>query len=62
MTSSVLPGSFTVVNCSSLYFWKAGPSSLTRFGSEMVRALMSVLERSATEGASFGGAIVEACH
>lgn len=41
MTGSLLPGSLAVMNCSSLYFWKAGPSSLTRLGSETVRALMS---------------------
>lgn len=41
MTGWLPPGSLTVVNCSSLYFWKAGPSSATRFGSELVRDLMS---------------------
>jgi hypothetical protein len=41
-TGWLLPGSLTVANCSSLYCWNAGPSSLTRLGFEMVRALMSV--------------------
>ena len=41
-TGWLLPGSLTVANCSSLYFWNAGPSSFTRLGLEMVRALMSV--------------------
>lgn len=43
MTCWLLPGSLTVVNCSSLYFWKAGPSSLIKFGVDEVKFLMSVL-------------------
>nr|pir hypothetical protein B23L21.200 [imported] - Neurospora crassa [Neurospora crassa] len=41
ITGWLPPGSFTVVNCSSLYFWNAGPSSFSRLGVELVRALMS---------------------
>jgi hypothetical protein len=41
MTCWLLPGSLTVVNCSSLYFSNAGASLATRPGSEIVRALMS---------------------
>ncbi len=40
-TAWLLPGSLTVMNCSSLYFSNAGPSSFTRFGVERVRALIS---------------------
>ena len=43
MTCWLLPGSLTVVNCSSLYFWKAGTSSLIKFGVDEVKFLMSVL-------------------
>jgi hypothetical protein len=43
MTCWLPPGSFVVVNCSSLYFLKAGASWLTALGEEIVRALMSEL-------------------
>ena len=39
-TASLLPGSFTVVNCSSLYFLNAGSSERTSFGAN---TLMSVV-------------------
>ena len=41
MTCWLLPGSFTVRNCSSLYFSNAGASSFMILGVETVRALMS---------------------
>ena len=40
-TGWLAPGSFTVVNCSSLYFSKAGARSESRVGSETARDLMS---------------------
>jgi hypothetical protein len=40
-TDWLLPGSFTVTSCSSLYFSKAGVSSDTMSGEETVKALMS---------------------
>lgn len=44
ITCWLLPGSFTVTNCSSLYFSNAGPSWETSSGSFIVRALMSAEE------------------
>lgn len=44
-TGWLLPGSFSVMNCSSLYFSKAGVRSSTMLGSEAVRALMSASVR-----------------
>lgn len=41
-TSWLLPGSFTVVNCVSLYFLKAGSSDGMMSGPSAVRALMSI--------------------
>lgn len=41
LTGWLLPGSFTVASCSSLYFSKAGVSSETIFGEDTVKALMS---------------------
>jgi len=40
-TDSLLPGSFTVANCSSLYFLNAGPRLCESCGSLFVSALMS---------------------
>lgn len=40
-TGWLLPGSFTVTNCSSLYFSNAGARSEMMSGDEMARALMS---------------------
>ncbi len=48
LTAWLLPGSFTVVNCSSLYFSKAGPSSETMLG-ESVKALISASAASVHE-------------
>lgn len=42
LTFSLLPGSFTVANCSSLYFSNAGPRLETTCGVDAVRALISV--------------------
>lgn len=39
LTFWLLPGSFTVVNCSSLYLWNAGPRLETTWG--VARVLMS---------------------
>lgn len=66
LTGSLLPGSFTVVNCSSLYFSKAGPSCSTSWGSDKVSCLISnrsfvnwVVRYRVYEGSSTGNNIVE---
>ena len=42
-TGVLAPGNFTVISCSSLYFWKAGLSFSMRAGSlSDVRVLMSL--------------------
>jgi len=40
-TSWLPPGSLTVANCSSLYFWKAGLTDWRMLGVPAVRDLMS---------------------
>lgn len=57
MTASLLPGSLAVMNCSSLYFWNAGPRSFTMDGSATVRALMSALWRLGQSNAGTGRAV-----
>ena len=43
LTLLLLPGSLTVVNCSSLYVLNAGLADSRMFRSSGVRALMSIL-------------------
>lgn len=45
LTFVLLPGSLTVVNCSSLYFWKAGVIESRSLGSLTVNFLTSALLR-----------------
>ncbi len=54
ITCWLLPGSFTVRSCSSLYFSKAGPRSLMIFGVETVRALISIGEEEVVGRAAAG--------
>lgn len=45
-TASLLPGSFTMVYCSSLYFLNAGSSDRSKLGSSFVKALISAIRLS----------------
>lgn len=64
LTFSLLPGSFTVANCSSLYFSNAGPRLETTCGDDSVRALISAdmkLDKSVLEfrGVHTGKDVIE---
>jgi hypothetical protein len=50
LTASLEPGSLVVASCSSLYFWKAGPSFAYREGSSTVNALISLITSESSPG------------